>query len=47
MLPHPDKERSARRAALPGGTGLRRNFFAADDPDNFKLGRAAVQYLAV
>jgi hypothetical protein len=28
MLSHPDKERSAPSAALPGETGLRRNFFA-------------------
>jgi hypothetical protein len=37
MLPHPGKERSARRAALPGGMGLRRNFFKPGDWDNFRL----------
>jgi hypothetical protein len=41
MLPHPGKERSARRAGLTGGTGLRRNFFAASVEDNFQLGRCS------
>jgi predicted transcriptional regulator len=41
MLPHPGKERSACRAALPGGTGLRRNFFNRGNWDNFGLVRAA------
>jgi hypothetical protein len=37
MLPHPGKERSARRAALPGGRRLRRNFFKPRDRGNFRL----------
>jgi hypothetical protein len=43
MLPHPDKERSARRAGLTGGTGLRKNFFDCDGWDiliSFETARA-------
>jgi hypothetical protein len=41
MLSHPDKERSVQRAVLPGGPGLRRNFFKPGNWDNFGLVHAA------